>query len=188
MPGAQNVTRILPVVPTAPRRFPLWFPPVLAVVLIALDQWLKAWAVGHLLLGADPIPVIPGLLDWELTYNTGAAWSMFSGSAGLLALGRLLVGLAILGYLLWKPQNRFLTVVLSLIAAGAVGNAIDGLRQSKVTDMIHSPLLSAVTEAINGSRFPIFNIADMCVVGGTLLLLVASFLPDAEQKKTAPET
>ena len=187
MPGGQNVTRILPGVPTAPRRFPVWFPLVLALVLIAFDQWLKAWAVEHLLLGADPLPVVPGLLDWQLTYNTGAAWSMFSGSAGVLALGRLLVGIAILGYQLWKPQPRFLSVVLSMIAAGAIGNAIDGLRQGRVTDMIHSPLLSAVTEAINGSRFPIFNIADMCVVGGTLLLLVASFLPDSKQQKAAPE-
>ena len=168
---------------TAPRRFPLWFPLVLTLVLIALDQWLKAWAVGHLLQGADPVPVIPGLLDWELTYNTGAAWSMFSGSAGLLAIGRMLVGFGILGYLLWKPQVRFLTVVLSMIAAGAIGNAIDGLRQGKVTDMIHSPILSAVTEAINGTRFPIFNIADMCVVGGTLLLLVASFLPESRRNR-----
>lgn len=175
------MTRILPGV-TAPRRFPLWFPIVLTLLLVALDQWLKAWAVGNLLQGADPIPFIPGLVDWELTYNTGAAWSMFSGSAGVLAMGRMLVGFGILGYLLWKPQNRFLTVVLSMIAAGAIGNAIDGLRQGKVTDMIHSPVLSAVTEAINGSRFPIFNIADMCVVGGTLLLLVASFLPEARKK------
>ena len=181
------MTRILPGVPTAPRRFPVWFPLLLALALIALDQWLKAWALANLHLGAAPIPVIPGLLDWELTFNTGAAWSLFSGSAPLLATGRIVVGLGILGYLLWKPQARFLTVVLSLIAAGAIGNAIDGLRQGKVTDMIHSPLLSAVTEAINGSRFPIFNIADMCVVGGTLLLLVASFLPEAKKEKAPHE-
>ena len=181
------MSRILPIVPIAPRRFPVWFPAVLVLVLIALDQWLKAWALAHLQLNAPAIPVIPGVLDWELTFNTGAAWSMFSGSAVPLALGRILVGLGILGYLLWKPQGRFLTVVLSMIAAGAIGNSIDGLQRGQVTDMIHSPLLSAVTEAINGTRFPIFNIADMCVVGGTILLLVASLLPERKREKAVPE-
>ena len=171
------MSRILPIVPIAPRRFPVWFPAVLVLVLIALDQWLKAWALAHLQLNAPAIPVIPGVLDWELTFNTGAAWSMFSGSAVPLALGRILVGLGILGYLLVRPQNRFLTVVLSMIAAGAIGNAIDGILKGKVTDMIHTPLFSAVTQAINGSNFPIYNIADSCVVVGTILLLIASLLP-----------
>ena len=158
-------------------RFPVWFPLVLAALLIVADQSLKAWALANLKYGAAPIPVIPGLLDWVLTFNTGAAWSMFSGSAKILAWGRLLVGLGILIYLFVRPQNRFLTVVLSMIAAGAMGNAIDGIQNGRVTDMIHTPLFSAVTQAMNGSNFPIYNIADSCVVIGTILLLVASFLP-----------
>jgi signal peptidase II len=81
-------------------------------------------------------------------------------------------------YLLVRPQPRLLSVTLSMIAAGAIGNAIDGLRQGKVTDMIHSPLLSGITQALNAGNFPIFNIADSCVVLGTLLLLVASFVGD----------
>lgn len=151
---------------------------MLFAVLVVLDQLLKNWALGTLKLGDPAIPFIPGLMDWQLTFNTGAAWSMFSGSAKILALGRMLVGFGILGYLYYRPQNRFLSVVLSMIAAGAVGNAIDGLRSGRVTDMIHSPALSAVTKAINGTQFPIFNLADSCVVLGTLLLLAASFLPD----------
>lgn len=163
------------------RRTPIWLPPLLFLVLIVLDQLLKTWALANLKLGEPPIPFIRGLIDWQLTFNTGAAWSMFSGSAKFLAFGRLLVGLGILGYLYYRPQSRFLSVVLTLIAAGAVGNAIDGLRAGRVTDMIHSPALSAVTTALNGTLFPIFNLADSCVVLGTLLLLVASFWP--EKKK-----
>lgn len=165
--------------------FPVWFPVVLAGLLIVADHLLKGWALANLKYGADPIPVIPGLLDWVLTFNTGAAWSMFSGSAGILAWGRLLVGLGILAYLILRPQNRFLTVVLSMISAGAIGNAIDGIVNGKVTDMIHTPLFSAVTRAINGSSFPIYNLADSCVVVGTLLLLVASFLPQKKDEHTS---
>ncbi|UQN07556.1 signal peptidase II [Deinococcus sp. QL22] len=177
--------RILLGVPTltnrAPR-LPVWMPFLIAGLLIVADQALKAWALANLTQGQPAIPFIPGLIDWVLTFNTGAAWSLFSGSALPLAIGRLLIGLGILGYLTFRPQTRFVTVVLSLISAGAIGNAIDGIRQGKVTDMIHSPALSAVTRAVNAGDFPIFNIADSCVVGGTLLLLIASFVNDRKPK------
>ncbi|ANE42464.1 signal peptidase II [Deinococcus puniceus] len=163
-------------------RLPVWMPFLIAGLLIVADQALKAWALANLVERQPAIPFIPGLIDWVLTFNTGAAWSLFSGSALPLAIGRLAVGLGILGYLTFRPQPRFITVVLSLVSAGAIGNAIDGIRQGKVTDMIHSPALSAVTRAFNAGDFPIFNIADMCVVGGTLLLLIASLVPDRKPK------
>ena len=45
----------------------------------------------------------------------------------------------------------------------------DGLRFGRVTDMLHAPPLSALTRALNAGDFPIFNLADSCVVVGTLL-------------------
>lgn len=163
----------------------MWLPLVLAALLVAADQALKAWALANLQEGQPPQVFVPGLVEWLLTFNTGAAWSLFSGSAVPLALGRLLVGLGILGYVTWKPQGRALNIILAMIAAGAIGNAIDGLRQGKVTDMIHSPLLSSVTRALNAGDFPIFNVADMCVVMGTLALLIISFVGDQQAKRTA---
>lgn len=165
------------------RRVPAWLPLVLAALLIVADQALKAWALANLQEGAPARPFIPGLIDWVLTFNTGAAWSMFSGSAAPLALGRLVIGLGILVYLFVRPQPRLLSVTLSMIAAGAIGNAIDGLRQGKVTDMIHSPVLSSVTQALNAGSFPIFNIADCCVVLGTILLVIASFIGDRRKPR-----
>ena len=164
------------------RALPVWVPLLLAAVLIAADQALKAWALANLTYGAAPIAFLPGLLDWQLTFNTGAAWSLFSGSAVPLAVARLAVGVGLLVYVTLRPQSRFLTVILSMIAAGAIGNTIDGLRLGKVTDMLHAPPLSAVTRALGAGDFPIFNIADSCVVVGTLLLLVASFMQGREKK------
>ncbi|MFC4452537.1 signal peptidase II [Deinococcus sonorensis] len=155
-----------------------WTALLIAAVLIVADQLLKAWARSHLTLGAAPEPFVPGLISWQLTYNTGAAWSLLSGATVPLAILRLLVGLGILAYLFRRPQPRLLAVVLSLIAAGAIGNTIDGLWRGRVTDMIVSPALSAVTRAFRAGEFPIFNIADSCVVVGTLLLIVLSFLPE----------
>jgi len=167
---------------SAAHRLPGWVPLLIAAVLIGADQWLKLWARTHLNLYDAPVSFIPGLLGFQLTYNTGAAWSLLSGATVPLAILRLLVGLGILVYLFVRPQPRFFAVVLSLIAAGAVGNTIDGLRFGRVTDMLTSPALSAVTRALKAGEFPIFNIADSCVVLGTLLLIVLSFLPDRRRQ------
>lgn len=161
----------------------MWLPLLLAALLIAADQWLKAWAIAHLQLQQPPIVALPGVLEWVLTFNQGAAWGMLSSGTTVLAIGRTLVGLGILAYLVARPQRKLVTLCLTLIAAGAIGNAIDGLRLGKVTDMIHAPFLSAITQAINGTQFPIFNLADSCVVSGTLLLLLFSFLPERKEKE-----
>ncbi|MFC6616507.1 signal peptidase II [Deinococcus radiophilus] len=87
------------------RRWPLWLMPLLAAALIAADQWLKGWALTNLTYLAPPQPVIPWLLDWQLTFNTGAAWSLFSDSALPLAIGRMLVGIALLVYLVLRPLD-----------------------------------------------------------------------------------
>lgn len=181
-PYGLPILRDVPTLLERQRTFPAWVPLLLATLLIVADQALKAWALANLREGAPPLPILPGVLDWVLTFNTGAAWSLFAGSALPLAIARLLVGLGILAYLVARPQNRFLTVVLSMIAAGAIGNTIDGLRFGRVTDMLHAPPLSAITRALGAGDFPIFNLADSCVVLGTLLLLIGSFV--GERKKS----
>ncbi|MCP2015331.1 signal peptidase II [Deinococcus sp. HSC-46F16] len=175
----------MPTLLRRPRAFPVWVPLLIAALLILADQALKAWALANLTEGATPIPFVPGLLSWQLTFNTGAAWSLFSGSAVPLALVRLAVGVGILVYLVLRPQPRFLSVLLAMIAAGAIGNSVDGLTQGRVTDMFYSPLLSAVTQALNAGHFPIFNVADICVVLGTLLLVVVSFAEERRNKARA---
>lgn len=163
--------------PVVRRGLPVWVPPAVTLLLLGLDQWLKWWAVANLQFNQSPQPFVPGLLGFTLTYNTGAAWSLLSGSAGPLAVLRLLVGLGLLVYVVRFGRGRFLPIVLAVIAAGAIGNAIDGLRLGRVVDMLYSPALSAVTRSFNAGEFPIFNVADSCVVVGVLLLLIASFVP-----------
>lgn len=157
---------------------------LLALCLIAADQSLKIWALQHLQEGQPPLPFFAGI-EWFLTFNTGAAWSLFSGSALFLAVGRLLVGLALLIFIfLDKNKKPDSWLAFSLIASGAIGNAIDGLRLGHVVDMIHWTWLSQITNMINGTSFPIFNLADSYVVGGTLLLILLAFVePSSEKKK-----
>ena len=142
---------------------------------LLLDQALKGWATATFSEGQF-VDVWLGVLRLGLIYNTGAAWGLFSGSALPLALLRLGVGLALLG-LLWRGvQPRVRGVAFSFIASGALGNALDGLRLGKVVDPLSALPLSQLTQALYGQDFPVFNLADIWVVTGVAVLLVASLL------------
>jgi len=54
----------------------------LAAAMIVLDQLTKWWALAALQPAETPHPVIPGILNWTLTFNTGAAFSFLADSAG----------------------------------------------------------------------------------------------------------
>jgi signal peptidase II len=160
----------------APMRF---LPVLLSLIWIAFDQWVKALVVASYQL-YEQRNVIPGVLDFRYVINTGGAWSLLEGQATLLSALRLLVGLGLIGYLLregWRKQPLTLTsFALAAIAAGAVGNGIDGVRLGHVTDMLHWRQLDQVWKLISGQPFPIFNVADSGVVGGAIALAVASLL------------
>lgn len=148
----------------------LW--PLAAVTsLLALEGLLKAWAVQHLTPGVDR-PLVPGLLHLDLTLNPGMAWGMLGAFTAPLAILRLTVGLVILAALLsghLPPGRRW---PLALIAAGALGNAVDGLARGAVVDYLTSPVLDAVSRALSGGRFPVFNLSDVLVCSGTVWLLL----------------
>jgi len=138
---------------------------------LLLDQILKAWSVHEFALG-EFREVIPGVLSMGLVYNTGAAWSLFSGSAFPLAVLRFAVGVGLLVYLARRTVPLWASTALTLIAAGALSNALDGWKLGKVVDTLSSHTLSAVTRLLGQGDFPIFNLADVWVVSGVLLLLL----------------
>ena len=156
------------------RRGMVWpHPAVLTGVLacLLLDQVFKAWAVREFALG-EFREVIPGVLSLGLIYNTGAAWSLFAGAALPLAVLRLMVGAGLLVYLARRTVPLGRSVALTLIAAGALSNGLDGWRLGRVVDTLSSHTLSAVTRLIGQGEFPVFNLADVWVVSGVSLLLL----------------
>ncbi len=150
----------------------------IVAVWVGLDQALKLWTVANVPFGAREYLPFPEFMSLAHVRNTGAAWSLFSSATPVLIVVRLLVGAAILFWLLRKPRSKIESVAFAFIVAGAWGNAIDGLRYGYVVDMLQSHWLTAVYRIIQpGQIFPIFNLADIGVVGGVLLLIAASFFP-----------
>ncbi|GEM82604.1 Lipoprotein signal peptidase [Calidithermus terrae] len=153
-----------------------WLPLVLVGLWVGLDFALKGWSLGHLEPG-HPQPLAPGVLSLALGFNPGAAWGLLSGQTGLLVLVRLGVGLALLGYLAWKAPPPAAGVALSLIAGGALGNGLDQLVDGTVVDMLYSHTLSVLTRSLYGQDYPVFNLADVWLVSGVVLLLVPRARP-----------
>ena len=140
----------------------------LSAVLLVLDQWSKWLAVEHLEF-QSPVPFVPGFWNWTLTHNTGAAFSFLADAGGwqhgffiglaLLVSVVLLVGLAKTARTDWRTALPF-----ALVISGAVGNVIDRLRFGYVVDFV---------QWYAGSfHWPVFNLADSCIVVGAVLMVL----------------
>ena len=144
---------------------------IFAAALVALDQLSKVWAVQTFPLGGPSVPLGLGF-HFTYTKNIGAAFGILQrGPAATLLLGVLsaVVALGILIYLLRNSRTlpRVQAWAFTLILAGAVGNMIDRFALGYVRDFIHFYL--------SNFNFPVFNVADSCVVVGAALLILSSF-------------
>ena len=145
---------------------------VFAVVLV-LDQLTKQWAVNELT--HREIPVFWTLVLHKVE-NKGAAFSMFGGGGMGPVIG--IVAFVVVGVLVWQSRSvrsRWGAVALGLVAGGALGNLADRAFRGS------SGLLSGgVVDWIDFQWWPVFNVADMgVVVGGILLGILYAFAPDA---------
>jgi len=126
---------------------------VVALVVVAVDQATKTWAVHRLSHG--PIHVV-WKLDLQLQYNTGAAFSIAQGWAPVLAG---VAAVAVVGVLVAVRRVRsvWAAASLGLVAGGALGN---------LADRIVRPHGGGVVDFIALHFWPTFNVADASIVVG----------------------
>jgi signal peptidase II len=139
------------------------------------DYGSKEWA--RTLPEGVPQPVIEGVWDWQLAYNTGAAFSSFTGAHVLLSI-LAACALVYLGVLAarTRPEQQLRRIALAVIAGGAVGNLIDRVRDGAVTDFVRWRTCEA-------RAWPIFNVADVAIVIGVALLAIDAVL---ESRRPTP--
>jgi signal peptidase II len=141
----------------------------LATGVVLADQLTKAWASDHLA-GTGGRPFIPGLLELTYTTNTGAAFSLFSGSSRLLGLVSLAVALGVVVWIWRQPRTAHSLargLALGLLLGGAVGNGVDRWRLGAVVDFL----------ALVPVSFPVFNLADVAINLAVLCFLIDLFWP-----------
>ena len=147
---------------------------LVSALLIALDQLTKVWALSALQPAGMPHPVIPGILNWTLAFNTGAAFSFLAESGGWQRWFFVLLAVAISGALVvWLARtvrSEWRTALpLALVIGGALGNLIDRLHASQVTDFIQV--------YYRDWYYPTFNVADCGITVGAVLLILFGLRP-----------
>lgn len=146
-------------------------------ILVALDQWSKVFATNYLM-GAPSVAVIENFLSLTYHRNAGAAFGILQGGRWFFLIFAVVILAAISVYFVKLPHDRVhnaIRVSLVLIAAGGIGNSIDRFVDGFVVDFLRFDFIN----------FPIFNVADIYVVSGTILMgiLVIFFVKDEKPEK-----
>jgi len=168
----------------------------LSALFIILDQVSKYIASASLQL-YQSVAVFP-MFNLTLLHNEGAAFSFLSDAGGwqrwffsVLAIG---VSLFIIYWLKnLKPKEHIQAVSLALILSGAIGNVIDRLIHGYVVDFLDFyyqttssclPFFSSSFQMTNPScHWPAFNVADIAISAGVILLIIDSVRESIRQKK-----
>ena len=141
---------------------PGWVFILTASAIVICDQIAKFVARASLH-ATEPIVLLPGVLRLILVRNTGAAFGLFPGGRPVFVLTSALVLFGIAVY--WfraRPKEWPVVIALAMIAGGSLGNLIDRALVGQVTDFFEFLFV----------EFPVFNVADMGIVGGVTLLMI----------------
>jgi signal peptidase II len=135
----------------------------IVVGVVALDQLTKWWAVRDL--ANHSVTLIGDDIGFALVRNTGSAFSLFQAFTPLLAVIAIVVAV-VLVRTVQRSRDTLMTVGLSLVLGGALGNLIDRLFRTP------GFLKGAVVDFVHVGSFPTFNVADAAITIGAVLIVV----------------
>lgn len=147
-----------------------------AAVTLILDQ-LSKWILIYVVNMPDrPIIELTSNFNLRMVWNRGVSFGMFSadtdtGRYALIAFA--LVVVTILLFWLIRAKSRLLGWAIGLVVGGAIGNVIDRWFYGAVADFFDLHAL--------GYHFYTFNIADMAITFGVVLLVLESLLTGQDE-------
>ncbi len=158
-------------------RFALWTMAAVAFVVLVVDVATKRWALAEL---SDRDIDVVWTLRLHLVRNTGGAFSSgtnFAPVFAVLAVG-VVIALVVVGR---RSPSRFQQVALGLLVGGALGNLSD-----RVFRQGGGLLGGAVVDFVDLQWWPVFNVADVAISTGVVMLLIASWRPSTPAQSPPP--
>lgn len=140
------------------------------ITVATLDLWSKAAIVAWLAPARRPIEVTP-FFNLRLGYNPGISFGLFPAEgevARAILIGFTLLMALVISWLGLRSQSGTERAGFALIAGEALGNVIDRGSDGLVTDFLDIHVF--------GWHWPTFNLADVAITCGVVMLLFASFL------------
>ena len=139
--------------------------------IVLMDQLLKIW-VQYTMLPRESIPLWPGVFHITYVQNIGAAFGMMGGARYFFILsGAVLIFFVALLYPRLRRRSAWLHYGVLAMAGGTLGNLIDRVYNGAVIDYLDFRV------------WPVFNLADIAIVVGTIAVLYASFFVAAPQEE-----
>jgi signal peptidase II len=130
---------------------------LVAATVVVLDQATKALVRATIERG-ERVSVLPGV-DLVHTRNSGVAFGALSGGGAAVTIVVAVALAALLGYFATHVRRPLFWLPTGMLLGGALGNVIDRIRDGAVTDFIKLP------------AWPAFNVADIAITCGVLVLL-----------------
>nr|WP_230686993.1 signal peptidase II [Catellatospora vulcania] len=140
----------------------------MAVFALALDVVTKEWATK--LDPQEPVKVLGGAVYMSLTRNSGAAFSLLEDYTFIFPIIALVV-LTWIGFMVRRLRSLPWAISLGMILGGVFGNLIDRIFRAPAPFHGHVVDFISVFDP-HGRAFPIFNVADMALVGGVCLAVL----------------
>ena len=153
----------------------MWLYLGIAALLVGIDQLTKWIVVQNMTIG-QAITVLPDFFSLNSYRNRGAAWGMLEGKFGFFFFVTIIVVIGLI-YFLYKEgtKNKVFAWSIALLLSGAIGNFIDRMARGEVVDFFHFfPF---------GYNFPIFNVADVCLTFGVIMMLISVMFEERLTKK-----
>ena len=147
--------------------------------IVAVDQLTKAWAVAKLADG--PKHIIGDFLVFDLSRNSGSAFSRFQGYTPVLAVFAIVIAIFV-ARAVRQATDRWTLVGLVLVLGGALGNLGDRLARSP------GFLRGHVVDFVAVGWWPVFNVADSCITVGAVLLIVRTLFAPASAHSSSPSS
>lgn len=147
-----------------------------ALIVIGIDQLTK-WFVIQKMDLYESIPIIDHFFYITSHRNAGAAWGILQGQMVFFYIVTIFVIIGLVYYMeKYAKDNKLTAISLSLILGGAIGNFIDRLLRQEVVDFLDVMIFKY--------DFPIFNVADSCLVIGVILIFIATIMEEKNKGKT----
>lgn len=157
----------------------MWIAVIVAVLLVGLDQVTKYLALMQLK-PVGSVTFVEGFMDFTFVENRGVAFGMFSGQKWFILLLTGIIVAVMIYYFVRLPHSRqyqWVRGAMVLVLAGAVGNMIDRIFRGYVVDFFEFTFFD----------WPVFNVADIYVVVGVILLAILILFVIKEEPKEKKE-
>lgn len=139
---------------------------ILAIIIFVIDQILKSIVQ----INNVSISIIDNFFRLTYYQNTGAAWSILEGQGYILIFISVIMLILVFNMMYSYPNDKLNNTAFGFLIGGILGNLCDRVFYGMVRDFIDIRIF--------GYEFPVFNIADMAIVIGVLLLLISTIKGD----------